>query len=123
MVQHEPIDREAALARVIRQRSLGRARPPALRIVMAGVGLVAAIAAVPLVVVLPELGVPLLLLALRLLAVEFDWAARSYAWVIWRWEQAKAWYHGASAPVRALVVFVLLALAVGLLWLLAHEFL
>ena len=123
MVQHEPVDREAALARVIGQRSSGRARPPALRIVVAAVGLVAAIAAVPLVVVLPELGVPLLLLALRLLAVEFDWAARSYAWVIWRWEQAKAWYHGASTPVRALVVFVLLALAAGLLWLLAHEFL
>ena len=123
MVQHEPVDRDVALGRVMEQRRVGRARSPALRFLMAAAGCVAAIVAVPLVVVLPELGVPLLLLALRLLAVEFDWAARSYAWVIWRWEQAKAWYHAASAPVRALVILVLLALLAGLLWLLAHEFL
>lgn len=122
MVQ-ESVDREAALERVMEQRRIGRARPPALRILVAAFGLAAAVAAVPLVVVVPELGVPLLLVALRLLAVEFDWAARSYAWVMWRWGQAKAWYHGASAPVRALVVLVLLALLAGLVWLLAHEFL
>jgi hypothetical protein len=118
---HERGSRDAALQRVMEQRSIGRTRPPALRILMAAAGLAAAIVAVPLVVVVPELGVPLLLVALRLLAVEFDWAARSYAWVIWRWGQAKARYHGASAPVRALVVLVLLALLVGLVWLLAHE--
>jgi hypothetical protein len=54
MVQHESLDPEAALARVMEQRRVGRARPPALRILMAAVGLVAAIVAVPLVVVLPE---------------------------------------------------------------------
>lgn len=122
-MQHELGDREAALLRVMEQRRVGRARPPALRILVSAVGLVAAMVAVPVVVVLPELGVPLLLLALRLLAVEFEWAARSYTWVIWRWGQAKTWYTGAAAPVRALVVLVLLALAAGLLWLLAHEFL
>jgi hypothetical protein len=120
---HESVDREAALGRVMEQRRVGRARPPALRILMAAVGLAAAIVAAPLVVVLPELGVPLLLLALRLLAVEFEWAARSYAWVLWRWGQAQAWYRGASAPARALVVLALLALLAGLLWLLAHELL
>ena len=123
MVRREPVDREAALGRVLDQRSVGRARPAVLRILAAAVGLFAAIVALPIVVVLPELGVPLLLLALRLLAVEFDWAARSYAWVIWRWEQTRAWYRAAAVPVRALVVLILLVLAAGLLWLLAHEFL
>src|SRR5687768_13223603 len=103
-------DRAAALARVMEQREAGRARPAALRVLVAAAGLVAAVVAVPLVVLLPEVGVPLLLLALRLLAVEFDWAARGYAWVIWRWGQAKAWFHAAPAPLRALVVVVLLAL-------------
>ena len=123
MVQHESVDREAALARVMEERRIGRARPTALRVLVAAVGLVAAVLAVPLVVVLPELGVPLLLVALRLLAVEFDWAARSYAWVIWRWGQARGWYAASSAPVRALVVLVLLALAAALVWLLVHELL
>lgn len=118
---HEPVDRNAAFERVMKRREAGRAGPPALRFVMAAVGLIDAVAAVPLVVVLPELGVPLLLVALRLLAVEFDWAARSYAWVIWCWGRAKAWHHGASRPVQALVVLVLLALLVGLAWLLVHE--
>ena len=119
---HESLDREAALKRVMKQQTVGRARPRALRLAMASIGLVIAVVAVPLVVVLPELGVPLLLVALRLLAVEFDWAARSHAWVIWRWGQAKAWYHGASRPVQALVALVLLALLVALGWLLVHEF-
>ena len=119
---HESLDRDAALERVMKQRSIGRARPRALRLVMAALGLLTAVVAVPLVVVLPEIGVPLLLVALRLLAVEFDWAARSYAWVIWRWGQARAWYHGASRPVQGLVALVLLALLAGLGWLLLHEF-
>ncbi len=122
MVKHETVDRETALGRVMERRRVGRARPAALRILIAAAALVAAIVSAPLVIVLPELGVPLLLVALRLLAVEFDWAARGYAWVIWRWGQAKAWYAGSSAPVRALVVLVLLALAAGLVWLLVHEF-
>ena len=33
----------------------------------------------PLAVIAPELGVPLVLLGLRLLALEFNWAARAYA--------------------------------------------
>jgi hypothetical protein len=85
MVKSQPVDREAALKRVMEQRRVGRARSPLLRIAVAAVALVGATAAVPLVVVLPELGIPLLLLALRLLAIEFEWAARSYAWVLWRW--------------------------------------
>ena len=123
MVREQSVAREAALSRVMEQRRVGRGRPTPLRVLKAAVGLVAGVAAVPLVPVLPELGVPLLLLALRLLAVEFDWAARGYAWVIWRWGQVRAWYHGASAPVRALVVLVLLALAAGLVWLFVHELL
>lgn len=51
-----------------------------------------AFAAFPLVIVPPELGIPALLLALRLLAVEFDWAARSYAWVVGRWGRVTAWH-------------------------------
>ena len=119
MVQRESVGQEVALERVMEQRRVGRARPPALRVLKAAIGLVAALVAVPLVVVLPELGVPLLLVALRLLAVEFDWAARSYAWVIWRWGQAQAWFRAAPAAVRAVVVLVLLALLAGLVWLVA----
>lgn len=103
------------------QRQRGRARSAAVRALAAGTGALLAVAAVPLVVVLPEIGIPALLLALRLLAVEFDWAARCYAWVVWRWGQARAWYHARSARVRTLVIAGLVALAVGLLWLLAHS--
>ena len=116
-------DREAALRQVAELRAAGRARPAPARVLVAAFGVLALVAAVPLVIVLPEIGVPLMLVALRQLAVEFDWAARAYAWVVWRWEQAKAWFHGSPGPVRAAVVVVLLAVGVGLLWLLAHQFL
>jgi hypothetical protein len=101
-------------------RRRGRARPPAVRalVALAGVGLL--VASVPALVVLPEAGVPLLLLALRLLAVEFDWAAGAYAWVVWRSAQLKAWFGSRPRPVRALIVLALVALAVLLVWLLLH---
>ena len=113
-------DRDAALARVMEQRRRGRERPMAIRVLVAGAGLLLAAAAAPLVVLLPELGVPLLLVALRLLAVEFDRAARAYAWVVWRWEQVRAWFRSAPGPVRSLVVVLLVLVALGLLWLLQH---
>lgn len=85
-------------------------------------GLLLLIGSVPLIVVLPEAGVPALLLALRFLAVEFDWAAQAYAWVMWRWGQLRAWYHARAPVVRGLVVLGLVTLAALLLFLLVSEF-
>lgn len=114
--------RHDALRQVFARRATARAKPAPVRIATALAGLVAAVASLPLVVVLPELGIPLLLLALRLLAIEFDWAAHAYAWVIWRWDQSKTWFHNASKPAQAATMLVLVALAVALVWLLIHEF-
>ena len=77
--------------------------------------------ALPLVVLLPELGVPALLFALRLLAVELLWAARAYAWITWRWAQLLAWFRSRSAPVRGAILVALVVVAVLLVWLLVHE--
>jgi hypothetical protein len=67
------------LEKVLRQRELHRKRSMFVRVAVAiagsGVGVLGAI----LTIVVPELGLPLLLLGLRLLAYEFDWAARAYA--------------------------------------------
>lgn len=104
------------------QRDRGRARPAPLRALIAGAGLLVLIGALPLVVVLPEGGVPALLLALRLLAVEFDWAARCYVWVVWRWGQLRAWFHRRSPGARVLVILAILALAAGVIWLVIEEF-
>ena len=120
-MERRALDRKAALQQVEEYRASGTARSTAARIAFAGAGLIAGLVAVPLVVLLPEAGVPLLLLALRLLAVEFDWAARSYAYVIWRWEQVKAWYRTRSLLVRGLIVLALPGLAAALVWLLVHE--
>lgn len=103
-------------------RERWRGRPPAVRVALAVAGLLLGVAAIPLVVLLPEVGIPAILVALRLLAVESDWAARCYACVVWRWEQVHDWYRHQARPVRALVIAVLVAIAVALVWLLVHEF-
>ena len=90
---------------------------------MAGLGAALLVASVPLVVVLPELGVPVLLAALRVLAVEADWAATAYAWVDWRFTQARAWFHRQSRAVRVAVILGLFVVAVALVWLVIHELL
>ena len=122
--EHKPVTtRDQVLARVLQHRERGRTRSAPARLVLAVLGAVLLLASVPLVVVLPELGIPALLVALRLLAVEADWAAKAYAWVDWRFTQARDWFHRQSQPVRAGVLVGLLVVAVALVWLLIHEFL
>ena len=93
-------------------RERGRARPAPLRALLAVLGLALMIVAAPLVIVLPEAGVPILLVALRLLAVEFDRAARGYAVVTWRWGQLRAWFRSRSRTARALDLVVVLVVIV-----------
>jgi hypothetical protein len=72
-------ERDEVLERVLRQRERHPERSVFVRIgvVVAG-GTISAFAGL-LAVIAPEFGLPLLLLGLRLLALEFDWAARAYA--------------------------------------------
>lgn len=114
--------REEALARVLAYRERGRGRSRLTRLALATLGGALLIASVPLVVVLPEIGIPALLIALRLLAVEVGWAARAYVWIDWRFAQARQWFHRQSVPVRAAVLVGFLVLAVALVLLLVHEF-
>ncbi|MGA8254463.1 MAG: hypothetical protein WBW75_27795 [Mycobacterium sp.] len=72
--------RDAALSRVFAYRERGQARPMPVRAALAVFGGVLLVASIPMIVLLPEVGIPALLIALRLLAVEADWAARAYAW-------------------------------------------
>jgi hypothetical protein len=76
--------RDAALGRVFAYRERGGARPMPIRVALAVVGGVLLVASIPMIVLLPELGIPVLLIVFRLLAVESDWAARAYAWTDWR---------------------------------------
>ena len=115
---HDGTTFEESLARVLAHRERGRARPLPARAALALLGAVLLVVSVPLVIVLPEAGVPAALFALRLLAVEVDWAAKAYAWVDWRFTQALRWFRRQSRLVRAGVILALLALAVALVWLL-----
>lgn len=107
-----------SLTRVLAYRERGRGRSLPVRAGLTLVGAILLLASVPLVVVLPELGVPAALVALRLLAVEVDWAAKAYAWIDWRFSQARRWYRRQPRAVRTGVVLALLALAAALVWLL-----
>ena len=82
--------RDAALSRVFAYRERGQARPMPVRAALAVFGGVLLVASIPMIVLLPEVGIPALLIALRLLAVEADWAARAYAWTDWRFAQMRA---------------------------------
>ena len=84
-------------------------------------GFLLLVAAIPLIVLLPEAGVPAILVALRLLGSEFDWAARAYAWVTWQWGRFRAWFAHQSRAARWLVVGALIAVACGLVGLLLQQ--
>ncbi len=68
---------ETVLERVMRQRERHQKRSIFARVGIVVAGGAVSIFAVPLLLA-PELGLPLLLFGLRLLALEFDWAVRLY---------------------------------------------
>lgn len=89
---------------LIASRARHGRRSASARVAQAGAGFVVLVIAIPLSIVLPELGIPGLLYALRLLADEFDWAARAYGSVAWQWERFRTWLASRSGPVKLLVV-------------------
>ena len=96
-----------------RARHRGRSRGARLATVSGG--WLAGGASVLLLVPVPELGFPLLLVGLRLLALEYDWAARLYAPV------ARAWAKLKALPLTAKLAIALAALTLvaALVWWLA----
>ena len=69
---------DEVMERVLLQREKHRGRSIFVRAGVVVAGGAVSVFAAPLSVVVPELGLPLLLFGLRLLALEFDWAARLY---------------------------------------------
>ena len=69
---------DTVLERVLHQREEHRGRSIFVRAGVVIAGGVVSVFATPLSVFSPELGLPLLLFGLRLLALEFDWAVRLY---------------------------------------------
>jgi hypothetical protein len=113
-----PTSRADVLAGLEAERAERGRRPPAVRAVTILGGSLLGLLSLPLVVVLPEIGVPMLLVALRLLAYEFAWAARAYASVAWTWTRVKTWFAGRPAIVQTLVLLALAAVAIALIALL-----
>ncbi|GBG39036.1 hypothetical protein [Mycobacterium montefiorense] len=119
--QH-PQTRDDALARVLANRTRGQARAMPIRAGLAVLGGVLLVASIPLTVLLPEFGIPALLIAFRLLAVEAMWAARAYAWTDWRFTQMQHWFHRQSRVVRMVIVAGLILLAVAIVVVFVYEF-
>jgi len=70
------------------------------------------LAAIPL----PEIGVPLLLVGLRLLGSRFEWARRANVRVEAGWGATRRWFHGLHVVSKSIVAAALIAVAVGLVW-------
>lgn len=73
------VEVDETLALVFERRERHRERSLFVRAGVVVAGGAVSLSAALLSVVTPELGLPLLLFGLRLLALEFDWAARLYA--------------------------------------------
>ena len=117
----EPETRDDAMARVLAYRTQGRARAMPVRAGLAVLGALLLVASVPLIVLLPEVGIPALLVAFRLLAVETRWAARAYAWTDWRFGQIRHWFHRQTSVVRGVIVGALILVAVAIIVVFGYE--
>ncbi len=106
---------EDARARLEAARERHRERSVLVRtLAVAGGGFAGLVGAV-FVLPVPELGLPLLLMGLRLLALEYEWAVRAYVPVARLWDRVKAL---SLAWKIGIVAIAVLAVA-GLVWWLA----
>lgn len=109
---------DEALQRVLRQREHHRQRSVPVRVAVALGGFVVGIFGAVLALPAPEVGLPLLLVGLRLLAYEFDWAARLYARVARFAGRVRGWWRGLSPWTRrvlgAALVLVVVLIVVAL---------
>ena len=67
---------------------------------------------------LPEVGIPLVLVGLRMLGRYFRWARRANEWLDERWARVRDRFHRLPFIGKATAVGVLAAVGVGLAWLL-----
>lgn len=106
---------ESVRARLRAARERQRQRSLAARILtVLGGGLVGLVGAV-LLLPLPELGLPLLLVGLRVLALEYEWAERAYVPVARLWQRLKA----LSARWKIAIAAVAVVCVGGIVWWLA----
>jgi hypothetical protein len=114
-VDDAPASRADVLARLEAERAEHGRRPLPVRAANVLGGALLGLVSLPLAIALPEIGVPLLLVGLRLLAFEYAWAARAYASVAWTWTRAKTWFAGRPVVVQMLVLLALAAIAIALI--------
>ena len=93
-------------------RDRHQARSPGRRLVVLAGGWAAGVLGVVLVLPVPELGLPLLVVGLRLLALRHDWAARAYLPVARVWARLKA----LPAPAKLALGVAAAAIVAGIVW-------
>ena len=74
------------------------------------------VAGVLLAIPLPEAGVPLLLIGLRMLGERYAWARRANEWVDARWSAATRWFHALPVAGKIVITAVLVGVAAAVVW-------
>ena len=103
---------DAVLERVLLQREKHRGRSIFVRAGVVVAGGAVSVFAAPLSVLSPELGLPLLLFGLRLLALEFDWAVRIYVRVEKLARRLLGWLKSKVGIAVVLLIAAVVAVAV-----------
>jgi hypothetical protein len=70
---------------------------------------------------LPEFGIPLMLVGLRLLGERYAWARLANAWLDAQWRKLRTCFHGLSPLARVIILAALVGLAVSLVWVTASH--
>ncbi|MGH4033621.1 hypothetical protein ACQB60_32360 [Actinomycetota bacterium Odt1-20B] len=106
----------ATLARIAARRERLRGRSGVVRVLAVGAGALMSLGGLVLMVLLPELAIPLLLGGLSLLALEFAWATRAVVRVEWWTVLLRRWLARRSPVAKALLFLAVIAVAVLVLW-------
>jgi hypothetical protein len=84
-------------------------------------GFLLLLAGVTVTIPLPEFGIPLVLVGLRLLGERFEWARQANQWLDAKWSALRIRFHELPAVTRVAILGTLAVVAIALVWLAASH--
>jgi uncharacterized protein (TIGR02611 family) len=92
-------------------------RPVIIRALYVVFGFILLLPGIPLLALFPEAGIPLVLIGLGFLSLEYTWAGKILLWFARVIDKIIAWYRSLSRPIRYTIELLFLLLAIYITWL------
>lgn len=92
-------------------------RPLIIKALFILIGFILLLSGIPLLAIFPEAGIPLVLIGLGFLSLEYIWAGKTLLWFAKGVDRLVGWYRRLKKPIRYSIESFFLVVAIGITYL------